>query len=525
MPSIGGAISVVDLTVIGVYFFVVLAIGFWVARTTETGDDLFLAGRSLTWSVIGFSLFASNISSTTLIGLSGAAYSTGISVSNYEWMAGIVLVFMAAFFIPIYIRARITTVPEFLELRFDGRSRRYFSAITIFMSIVVDTAGGLYAGALVLKVFFPDLVIWQTCIVLAVVAGLYTAFGGLKAVVYTDVIQAIVLLLGSAMLTGIVLSQFGFSWEAATAAVPDGHLSLIRPIDDPALPWLGTLTGVPILGFWYWATNQYITQRVLGAKSLSHAQWGAVLGGALKLIPLFTMVIPGALAISLYPDLQNPDMVFPTMVTDLLPVGVMGLVLAGLIAAIMSSVDSTLNSASTLVVCDFVQHRNPNLTPRQVGVWGRNTTIVLMIIAAVWAPMIQYFGGLFGYLQQAFSIIVPPVAAIFLLGVFWRRGNGHGAIWTLGLGHALGVVVFLLGQAGYVTTHFTINAGAMTAVSGVIFVVASLMRPAPATEKTAETTWRPELSRPEQAFVWYKDYRYQSLGVLVLTAIMLTMFW
>jgi SSS family solute:Na+ symporter len=312
---------------------------------------------------------------------------------------------------------------------------------------------------------------------------------------------------------------------AATAAVPDGHFSLIRPLDDPTLPWLGTLTGVPILGFWYWATNQYITQRVLGAKSVTHAQWGAVFGGALKLIPLFTMVIPGALAISLYPDLQNPDMVFPTLVTNVLPIGVTGLVLAGLIAAIMSSVDSTLNSASTLVVHDFVEPRRPNLTPSQVGNYGRITTIILMVIAALWAPMIQEFGGLFAYLQQAFSILVPPVAAIFLLGVFWRRGTAAGSIWTLVIGHALGVVVFLLAQAGLWTLHFTVNAGIMTAVSMVIFVVVSLITPPPPAEQVAETTWRPELARPEQAYPWYKDYRYQSVGVLVLVALMLAVFW
>jgi len=525
MPSIGGAISAIDLAIIAVYFVVVLAIGFWVARKTETGEDLFLAGRSLTWGVIGFSLFASNISSTTLIGLSGAAYATGIAVSNYEWMAGLVLVLMAFVFIPIYLRSRITTVPEFLELRFDVRSRRYFSAITIFLSIIVDTAGGLYAGALVLKVFFPDLVIWHTCIVLALIAGLYTAFGGLKAVVYTDVIQAIVLLLGSALLTLMILGQFGFSWEAATAGVPEEHFSLIRPLDDPMLPWLGTLIGVPILGFWYWATNQYITQRVLGAKSVTHAQWGAVLGGALKLIPLFTMVIPGALAITLYPDLQNPDMVFPTLVTEVLPIGITGLVLAGLIAAIMSSVDSTLNSASTLVVHDFVEPMRPGLSPVQVGRIGSMTTLILMVIAAAWAPMIQQFGGLFAYLQQAFSILVPPVAAIFLLGVFWRRGNGTGAIWTLGLGHAVGIVVFVLGQMDVITTHFTINAGIMTAVSAVIFVVASLVSAPPAPDRVKDTIWRPEMARPEEPQPWYKDYRYQALGVVVLTILMLIAFW
>lgn len=525
LTEVGGAVTVLDMLIIASYFVVVLAIGVYVARITETGEDLFLAGRTLTWGVIGFSLFASNISSTTLIGLAGAAYSTGLSVSNYEWMAGVVLVFMSAFIIPLYLRARITTVPEFLEKRFDWRSRKYFSAITVFLSIAVDTAGGIYAGSLVLQVFYPDLVLWQTCMVLAAVAGLYTAFGGLKAVVYTDVIQAIVLLLGSGLLVILVMAEFDFSWQAATAAVPDDHMSVIRPLDDEALPWLGTLIGVPVLGFWYWATNQYITQRVLGARSITDAQWGAVMGGALKLIPLFTMVIPGALALSLFPDLDNPDMVFPTLVGEILPVGITGLVLAGLIAAIMSSIDSTLNSASTLIVHDFVQPAKPGLTPLEVGAWGRYTTLVLMVVAALWAPMIGNFGGLFAYLQQAFSILVPPVAAIFLLGVFWRRGNGSGAFWTLIVGHVVGVVVFVLAQTGTITLHFTITAGIMTAVSGVVFAVVSLATAPPPAREVAETTWRPALAVPERPYPWYQDYRYQAAAVLALTALTVVTFW
>jgi len=524
LTQVGGSVTVLDMLIIALYFAAVLYIGIRVARMTETGEDLFLAGRSLTWGVIGFSLFASNISSTTLIGLAGAAYSTGLSVSNYEWMAGVVLVFMSAFIIPLYLRSRITTVPEFLERRFDVRSRKYFSAITIFLSIAVDTAGGIYAGALVLQVFYPELVLWQTCMVLAAVAGIYTAFGGLKAVVYTDVIQAIVLLLGSTLLVLLIMAEFDFSWAAATEAVPPDHLSVIRPLDDEALPWLGTLIGVPVLGFWYWATNQYITQRVLGARSVTDAQWGAVMGGALKLIPLFTMVIPGALALSLFPDLDNPDMVFPTLVGEILPVGITGLVLAGLIAAIMSSIDSTLNSASTLVVHDFVEPAKPDLTPTEVGAWGRYTTLILMVIAALWAPAIGSFGGLFAYLQQAFSILVPPVAAIFLLGVFWARGTAAGAFYTLLVGHVLGLIVFILTQMGVITLHFTINAGIMTGVSALVFVLVSLRTPQ-RTEEVSDTIWRPALAKPERPYPWYQDYRVLGGIVLALTALTVITFW
>ncbi|MGF1475289.1 MAG: sodium:solute symporter [Geminicoccaceae bacterium] len=526
MDDVAVSIATLDFVIIGLYFAVVLAIGIWVSKTTETGDDLFLAGRTLTWGVIGFSLFASNISSTTLIGLAGAAYSGGIPVSTYEWMSGVPLIILAVVFVPMFLKARISTIPEFLELRFDRRSRSYFSAITILLSIIVDTAGGLYAGAVVVKVFVPEIEIWQTVIALGLFAGLYTAAGGLKAVVYTDVIQAVVLIFGTILTTWILFARLDYSWTAVKEAAPPDHLSLVRPLDDPMLPGWGIPLGVFFLGFWYWVTNQYIVQRVLGARSVRDAQWGSIMAGFLKIIPLFTMVIPGVMAIRLFPDLPNPDMVFPTLVTEVLPVGITGLVLAGLVAAIMSSVDSTLNSASTLVVHDFVEPRHPEFKPERIGFYGRVTTIILMIIAILWAPMISNFGGLWSYLQQAFSILVPPIAAIFLIGAFWKRGNGDGAFTALRGGHAVGLVVFAFTQLGYWPVHFTINVGVMTAVSAAIFVVVSLRTAPPDAEQVAQTTWRPEMAAEgTEGLPWYKDYRYQSVLLLVAMAWVLIGFW
>ena len=437
-------LSPLDIGIIIGYFVIIIVIGVVVSRKTSTGEDLFLAGRTLGWGVIGFSLFASNISSTTLIGLTGDAYRTGISVANYEWMAAVVLILMAVFFIPYYIKSSITTIPEFLENRFDARSRKYFSVITIFLSIIVDTAGGLYAGALVVQVFFPEINIWYTIVGLGVFAGLYTAAGGLKAVVYTDVLQALILLTGSSILTYLMFSNFDFSWSALMETVPDDQMSMIRPIDDEALPWLGTLIGVPVLGFYYWATNQYIVQRVLGSKDIKNARWGAMLGGALKVGALFIMVLPGVMAISVFPGLDDPDMVFPTMVANVLPVGLTGLVIAGLISAILSSIDSTLNSSSTLITMDFIEPKNPNLTNKEIGRIGRWTTVLLMIVAVLWAPNIVHFEGIFRYIQQAFSYIVPPVVAIFFMGILWERGSRHAAFWTLVIGHTLSFIVFLL---------------------------------------------------------------------------------
>jgi len=391
---------------------------------------------------------------------------------------------------------------------------------------LVETAGGLYAGAIVLKTFFPNLIIWQTTIVLALIAGIYTAFGGLKAVVYTDTLQAIVLITGSTILTYILFEKIDFSVEKMIAAAPEGHFSIYRPLNDNTLPWPGLFLGAPLLGFWYWSTNQYIVQRVLGAKDLKNARWGVLLGGFLKLIPLFIMVIPGAMAISIYTGIDNPDMVFPTIVINALPVGLVGLVLAGLISAIMSSVDSTLNSSSTLVVVDFIQPSNKNLSPKDILKYGRISTFVLMIIAALWAPMIQYFGGIWVYLQQMYTIFVPPIVVLFLVGVFYKKGNAHGAYMTLILGTLLGLLLFLLQQFDLWSIHFTINAGIVVAISTFIFIFFSNQQLPPSDEIISKFTYRPELINQENDnLVWYKDYKIWSFILfLCIVAIFILLF-
>ncbi len=522
----GAGISTIDLTVIGIYFVVVLLIGLYVARGTKTGEDLFLGGRTFGWGLIGLSLFASNISTSTIIGLSGAAYSTGIVQSVYEWMTGIPLIIAALIFIPLYLKSKITTIPEFLELRFDRRSRKFFSIITIFTSIIVDTAGGLYAGAIVLKAFFPDLVIWQTTLVLALVAGIYTAFGGLKAVVYTDAIQAIILIVGCSVLSFMMFEQLDFSWNKIVKNAPKDFLSIVRPADDESLPWPGLIMAVPILGFWYWTTNQYIVQRILGAKNVNNARWGVILASFLKIIPLFIMVIPGTMAIGLFPGLSNADQVFPTAVMNILPVGLVGLVLAGLISAIMSSVDSTLNSASTLFVIDFIKTKKEDITDAETVKYGRFTTLLLMVIAALWAPLIENFGGIWAYLQQMFSIIVPPIAVLFLVGVFYKKGNQDGAFWTLILGTLGGLLLFILGQFDIWPLHYTYNVGIMTLISSIIFVVISRNTPPPPAEKIKLYTYRKELIVMETAqLAWYQNYMYWIVLLLLLIGILIKIFW
>lgn len=536
-------ISNIDIGIIIAYFAFVMGIGFYVSRRTKTSEDLFLGGRSFTFGLIGLSLFASNISSATLVGLSGAAYSTGVVQSVYEWLSGIPLIIAAVIFVPLYLRSKITTIPEFLEKRFDRRSQIFFSVITISSSVLIEMAGGLYAGSIVLQAFFPGLVLWQTALGLAIVAGIYTAFGGLKAVVITDVIQSLILIIGCTVLTWILFGKLDYSWANVVASAPEGHFSMIRPLDDESMPWSGLFLGVPILGFWYWTTNQYIVQRVLGAKDIKHARWGMIFAGFLKVIPLFVMVIPGAMAISLFPldqfpELANSDKVFPTIVTQALPVGMVGIVLAGLVSAIMSSVDSTLNSASTLVVVDFVKPNNPNLTDQDIVRYGRITTVVLMLIAAFWAPNIQHFQGLWSYLQKMFSILVPPIAVIFLVGVFYKRGNGDGSFWTLVIGTLLGAFLFLItdtapweammgeGTEKILNLHYTTNVGIMTALSAIIFVVISNITAAPDPEKIELLTFRRELlADGMDGLPWYKDYRFHMVILVLLMTVIMIYFW
>ncbi len=519
----------VDIIIVAVYAIFVVWLGFKFARKHETAEDYFLAGRKMTWPLIGFSLLASNMSSTSLVGLAGDAYSTGISVYNYEWMAAVILVFFATFILPFYLRSRVYTMPEFLERRYDGRARTYFSILTLFLNIVVDTAGSLYAGGLLMKLIFPQIPMWQTIFAMAIIAGIYTIAGGLAAVIYTDLIQAILLLIGSVIIAVVAFIKVG-SWDAVKAVTPHDMLSLIRPLNDPAVPWLGLLTGVPILGFYFWCTNQFMVQRVLSARDENHGRWGALFAGLLKLPPLFIMVLPGAMARVLYPDLPKADLVYPTLVFDLLPVGILGVVLAGFIAALMSQIDSTLNSASTLVTMDFISKWKPKWDSEKLMWVGRIFTAVFMILAATWAPFIGNFASLFKYLQKVLSYTVPPVAALFLIGIFWKRANATGAIVTLIVGFFAGVFLFITNEImGIFHIHFLYIAMILFLLAIPVSMVTSLLTAPPPVEKTRGLTWTrkfyDEESRLLQDLPWYKNYRIQSAILLILTAALVISWW
>lgn len=506
-----------DLLIPILYLAVVAWIGLRVGRGTHDAESLFLAGRGLGFGVIGTSLFASNVSSTTLIGLAGAAYASGIAVASYEWMAALVLVFAAIFLIPIYFNSKLLTIPDYIERRFDRRARIYVAGLMMFLSVVVDTAASLYAGALVLTVFIPALPLWPTLIALGVFAGIYTSAGGLKAVMLTDVVQAVVLIIGSLCITYFAFAEFDFSWAAVKAGVPDDHLHLILPASDPNLPWPGLVLGLPILGFYYWTTNQYISQRFLSAKSLDHARWGSVLAAGLKVLPLFIMVLPGVMAIGFLPELSRPDEVFPTMVRDLLPIGLRGLVIAAVMAAIMSTIDSTLNAASAIAIYDLASLQDREISQARLLWIARLTTLGFMVIAILWAPMIARFPGLFVYLQEVFAYAVPPVAAVYLGGIFWRGAKRRAGFGALAIGHAAGLALFAATQMGVWPLHFTVNAFLLTLVSAAALVVLSRAAPAELPPDPA-TLWSPAMSLATPGQGLLRDYRLWATIVVMAVA-------
>ena len=513
-----------DLALIALYLVGIVWKGIHVGRKHRTAEDFFLAGRNVVWPLIGVSLFASNISSTTLVGLAGDAYATGISVFNYEWMAAVVLVFAGVFFLPQLLRSGVTTLPEFLGRRYDAVARRYFTGLTLFLNIVVDTAGSLYAGALMLRLLFPALSMTEIVVGLTIVSGLYTTVGGLTAVIHTDAVQTVLLLIGSIFIAVTALMRVG-GWGELTAAIDPAMLSLVRPADDPGVPWPGLLVGVPLLGFYFWCTNQFMAQRFLAARDLTHARRGALLAGFLKLPVLFLMVLPGTAAIILFPNLDNPDLVYPTLMVELLPVGLLGLVIAGFLAALMSQIDSTLNSAATLVTMDIVKPRRPEWDQAKLLRAGRVATLGFMVLAALWAPQISRFSSLFKYLQAVLSYTVPPVLALYLLGLFWRRANARGARWCLVGGVTAGAALFLSNQVlGWTSLHFLYVAPLLTVLSATLHVSGSLVGPPPPAAATEGLVWAGLDKDLDGERRWYARFGWQATALLVLTTVLVIAF-
>ena len=523
------SLATLDICIIFIYLAGVLYLGFYFGKKHKDAEDYFLAGRSLTWPIIGFSLFASNMSSNSLVGLAGAGYKDGFAVYSYEWMAVVILILFAVFFLPFYLRNKIFTIPEYLEKRFSYSVRAYASIIAITLNILVDIAATLYAGGLVINLIFPDLTLFQIIIGLALVAGAYTITGGLSSVMYTDAVQAVILIIGSALITIFAYNAVG-GWDAVYAITEPDHFKIMKPIDDPKLPWPSVFTGVLLIGFYFWGTNQYITQRTLASKNLQQGQWGAMFAGFLKLFILFIMIFPGAFARVLYPEMTKMDMVYPTMLFDLLPTGILGFVLAGLIAAMMSSLDSGLNSVSTLITMDFYQKWKPKASSESLMKVGRVITTVVMILAILWAPQIGQFEKLWDYLQNTLAWFCPPVVALFVMGLFFKKVNNTGALVSIGIGFS--ITAWLIGlkltDSSFVLPNFLYVAFFHFLICCVTLYVFSAFGKGKSEAELAKVVWtRAELAeetRSMKNLAWYKNFRYQAAALILIVVLILLMY-
>lgn len=444
-----------DWVVLGIYFLILIVVAVWVAlQRNKNTEDYFLAGRNVGWFVIGASIFASNIGSEHVVGLAGTGFSSGTPLAHYELHAWIVLL-LGWLFLPFYMRSGAFTMPEFLEKRFDSRSRWFLSVFSLFAYVLTKVSVTIYAGGIVVSELL-NLDFWIGAIGIVVFTGIYTIIGGLKAVVYTETLQTVVLILGSVIITYLGFQEVG-GWNELTKTVtevsPD-HFNMWRPMNDPDFPWTGLLIGGTIVGIWYWCTDQYIVQRTLAANNIMIGRRGAIFGAYLKLLPILIFLIPGIIAYAL--TLQNPEMfnvidsngieradrAFPMLVTTLLPVGIKGLVAGGLMAALMSSLASVFNSCSTIFTIDIYKKIKPEKSEKYLVNIGKIATLVIVVLGIAWIPIMEKIGGgvMYQYLQNVQAYIGPPVTAVFLLGILWKRINAEASIVTLSAGLVLLIV-------------------------------------------------------------------------------------
>lgn len=442
-------VSYIDVAIIISYFVGIVLLGVWISRRKIKGqEDFFLASRNMTWPLIGASLFSTNISSQQFVGQAGAAFTFGIIMGGFQIIGGICFILLAVFFLDVYRGLRLFTSPEFLERRFSPGCRSFASAINVLMLMTATISAALYAGATVLMTLLgwkgPGYM-WTAVIVLGATTGIYTLLGGLRSVIYTDFVQNILLVLaGAATLVVGIIKVGGISEVLAIKdAAGDSMWTLMKPASH-TYGWLPMLTGAFILGIRAHCTDHDYVQRVLAGQNLFHAKMGTIFAAFLKVVALFIIAAPGIIAARLFPALDSGDKAYATLLIDVMPIGLAGLCLAGLLAAIMSSVDSGLCAASSLITLDFVGKKMPNASDRFMLGVGRYIIMILLIIAIIWAPFIQRFKGLYAYLVQIWALTSPPVFVCVVFGLFYKRSNARGAIATLIIGSLMSVLGFAL---------------------------------------------------------------------------------
>jgi len=540
-------ISLIDSSIIIIYLVGILLIGILSVRMKKmTSDGYFLAGRGLNWVLVGAALFASNISTIHLVGLAASGYNEGLVWGNFEWLASITLILLALIFAPFYFKSKISTLPEFLEKRYDSRSRTVLAFIAIIGALFVHIGMSLYAGAVVFETFFGINII-TSILVISVVTTIYTVLRGLKAVVVTETIQSVILIIGAITLTGFAL--FALSDNGITtlsefkAHLKPGQLDMLHTRESLAaltsasndgssgLTWYACMLGYPILGLWYWCSDQTIVQRVLGAKTQRDAQVGPIFAGFLKILPVFILVFPGVIAYVLFKDIigTNANMALPVLINQLLPVGLKGLMAATLLAALMSTIAAALNSSATLVAVDIVKRVKPTITDKQQIKIGRVAAIVVMVLAMAWSTQGDKFSSIFEAINKIASAIAPPVAVVFLFGVFSKRGTRQAAFVTLIVGLILGITAFCLdfepisGQM-YLTRGlgipFMMQAWWLFVLCTVIYFGVSYATERPSAQIIEKYTWEHPLAVVKGKIKRFDDVRVLAL-LLILTLIIL----
>jgi SSS family solute:Na+ symporter len=501
----------IDWLVIGLYFSVLFGVAWWVIKQKQkTSEDYFLAGRHIGWFVIGASIFASNIGSEHIVGLAGIAAQSGVVMGNYELHSWIVLL-LGWVFVPFYMRSKVFTMPEFMEKRYSPTARWILSMIMLVGYVLTKISVTVYAGAVVFQALM-GIEFWTGALIIVLLTGLYTVLGGLRAVLYTETLQTGILIAGSIIITLIGLDRIG-GWGNLVSIVGPERLTLFLPADHPDFPWTGMVFAPPIIGLWYWCTDQYIVQRTLAAHSETAARRGTIFAGYLKLLPFFIFIIPGVIAYALSQtgqlDLSNPDQAFPSLVKTLLPAGVRGLVAGGLLAALMSSLAAVFNSCSTLFTIDMYQKLRPDSSEEKLVRVGRIATIVVTVAGIAWIPLMQIISGqLYHYLQSVQAYIAPPIAAIFLFGLFFKRINSQGALTALIGGFFIGMcrLVAELNKdalSGFLYTFATINflhfAIFLFLVCVVLLIVVSLLTKKPDYEHIEGLTYATTVAKDKEA--------------------------
>jgi SSS family solute:Na+ symporter len=503
------SIPKLDLAIIVTYLVGILLAGVLSVRHLKvTGNVFFLAGRSLSWPVVGAALFASNISTIHLVGLTASGYNEGLVWGNFEWMASFTLILLALVFAPFYFSTRISTLPEFLERRYSPACRSMLAFMAIVAALFIHIGISLYAGAAVFQRFFGVSVV-TSIVIISIIVAIYTVLGGLRAVVVTESINTVILITGALSILIFALMALPahgiHSIAQFRAATKPDQLSMLHQHDSAGLTWYAVLLGYPVLGVWYWCSDQTIVQRVLGAKTERDAQLGPLFAGFLKILPVFLLVLPGVIAYVLFRDQigTQSNQTLPVLIEQLIPTGLRGLIAAAVLAALMSAMAAALNSSGTLVAVDIVRRLRPAISDRaQVNI-GRVSSIVVMLLAMAWSTQGGRFSSIFEAINAIASDLAPPITVVFIWGVFWRRGTKEAALTTLVGGFGLGALAFILDLPVFGTekiiTHgwgipFLMQAWWMFCICSVLYVAVSYATPAPAAELVDGLTWTHPLS-------------------------------